>query len=122
MSDATKVKLLFVADEMRDNPLLSTGVVIGYEPTIATVLNRRQQEQVIAELCAKIKTMCCREDRDGHDCVSAKMFRNAQSAHVMIVYGRRCLSSVDDFETFFQAAHNIVHRARIATVRKATRC
>ncbi len=123
MSDALlKVKLLFVADELRDNPLFDTGVIVGYEPTITTKLDKQQREQVIAELCTKIKAMCGRRYDDNHDCISARIFTNAESVHVMFLYGRSCLSSTDEFEAFFQAANNIVRRARIATIRGATRC
>ncbi len=122
MSDAMKVKLLFVADEVRDHPQLDGNVLVGYEPTITARLNQQQREHVIAEICARVKEMCKRDDNTEHNCVSVKEFRNIELANVMLIYGRRCIYQSGDFEAFFQAANNIVHKARVATVRASTRC
>lgn len=123
MSDAMKVKLLFIADEIRDNSQTNHNVIVGYEPTLAATLNTEQQERVISELCARIKTMCKQDaDSDTHVCATVNILHNNRSAHVIIVYGRECLCTTDDFDVFFQAANNIVHRARIATIRKITHC
>jgi|GEM_PF-5972500 len=120
MSDVTK--LLFLADDVHDDPRFAVGIVRGNEPSITIRVSPRWRNHMVTKLCETIREMCCQDRNIEHHCVTTWTMLYPWSSQILIVYGRRCLKSTEEVEAFLHVATGLAHQARIATIRDATHC